>query len=593
MLQRNNPTFFEVLLAHWLDQLCLFVVTLFFSEIDILGHENLTKYGPAIYVGNHQNQFMDAVLLSAVVKSEQNRGVRFIIAEKSYHRPLIGGLSRLMNCIPVARPQDSAKKGIGTVSVKKGENVVRGDATTFTVDFEVGDSIKVEELLYKVVSIESDKEMTITGINSVIEETVIDYPNYKIYKKTDQHKMYGSVYDNFVNGGLLGIFPEGGSHDRTELLPLKAGVCIMALGAMTHHPELKVNVVPCGINYSAANQFRSKVVIQFGPPIVVDRSEVELYKTDKHKAIGGLLERVTSGLQDVVVQTPDHEALVTVHYMRKLYVPVGRSITPSEHHELNQRFSKAYKDTLNQEIFHKIKLSILEYRADLRRSALSDNQIVKMQTAVQMGRKRQAFYEMLGHVTLIVGYIITYLPGFLLALPVGIIVELVAAMKRKEALESSDVKVKALDVVASWKVMTSIVVIPALTAFYCFLFFLYLVFATEFNATIIVCLLLVCMIFVPFYCHQSILAGDDVMKAIYAVRPLFLRASGAFQSRGEKWIHKRAKLQKLIRTATMEYFDHMYPGEARIIKTHEFKQEEERMDETRNLRRKNTTNDGE
>ena len=31
-------------------------------------------------------------------------------------------------------------------------------------------------------------------------------------------------------GKVVGIFPEGGSHDRPDLLPIKAGISIMALG---------------------------------------------------------------------------------------------------------------------------------------------------------------------------------------------------------------------------------------------------------------------------------------------------------------------------------------------------------------------------
>ena len=44
--------------------------------------------------------------------------------------------------------------------------------------------------------------------------------------------MYEYVWQSLSQNECIGIFPEGGSHDRTDLLPLKAGVCIMALGAM-------------------------------------------------------------------------------------------------------------------------------------------------------------------------------------------------------------------------------------------------------------------------------------------------------------------------------------------------------------------------
>ncbi len=42
---------------------------------------------------------------------------------------------------------------------------------------------------------------------------------------------------------------KGGSHDRTDILPLKAGIGIMALGAIEKNPNCKVKIVPVGLNY--------------------------------------------------------------------------------------------------------------------------------------------------------------------------------------------------------------------------------------------------------------------------------------------------------------------------------------------------------
>ena len=60
--------------------------------------------------------------------------------------------------------------------------------------------------------------------------------------------MYSSVYKKLSEGGCIGIFPEGGSHDRTDFLPLKHGVAIMALGAMAANPNLQVQIVPVGVS---------------------------------------------------------------------------------------------------------------------------------------------------------------------------------------------------------------------------------------------------------------------------------------------------------------------------------------------------------
>jgi len=42
--------------------------------------------------------------------------------------------------------------------------------------------------------------------------------------------VFNAVNELLANNGTLGIFPEGGSHDQGHLIPLKAGVTIMALG---------------------------------------------------------------------------------------------------------------------------------------------------------------------------------------------------------------------------------------------------------------------------------------------------------------------------------------------------------------------------
>lgn len=41
------------------------------------------------------------------------------------------------------------------------------------------------------------------------------------------------------SGRCLAIFPEGGSHDQTHLLPLKAGVALMGLGK----PQLRAHTL--------------------------------------------------------------------------------------------------------------------------------------------------------------------------------------------------------------------------------------------------------------------------------------------------------------------------------------------------------------
>ena len=45
--------------------------------------------------------------------------------------------------------------------------------------------------------------------------------NFLVAPKLDQTEVYDAVHAVLHHGGSIGIFPEGGSHDRTDLLPLK------------------------------------------------------------------------------------------------------------------------------------------------------------------------------------------------------------------------------------------------------------------------------------------------------------------------------------------------------------------------------------
>lgn len=73
--------------------------------------------------------------------------------------------------------------------------------------------------------------------------------SYKVVPHLDQNAVYSAVHQRLFDGGAVGIFPEGGSHDQPELLPLKAGVCLMALGAMAEKPGLDVKLIPVGLHY--------------------------------------------------------------------------------------------------------------------------------------------------------------------------------------------------------------------------------------------------------------------------------------------------------------------------------------------------------
>lgn len=110
----------------------------------------------------------------------------------------------------------------------------------------------------------------------------------------------------------------GGSHDRTDLLPLKAGVSVMALGAMANDPNVKVKIVPVGLSYFHAHRFRSRAVVEFGEAMDVPQDLIEKFKeggAQKKEAVGKLLDFIYDGLKTVTVRAPDYDTLMVGCYV--------------------------------------------------------------------------------------------------------------------------------------------------------------------------------------------------------------------------------------------------------------------------------------
>jgi glycerol-3-phosphate O-acyltransferase/dihydroxyacetone phosphate acyltransferase len=193
-------------------------------------------------------------------------------------RPFIGHAARMLEAIAVTRSQDLAKVGSGTLKWHEGLTVT-GTGTRFLSEVEAGASLKVagQQTTPAVVRVVSDTELEI----KFPFEAPVDGKTFKIWPKLDHAQVYSAVWSRLADGGAIGIFPEGGSHDNPHLLPLKAGVTVMALGAMDLHSSLVVKIIPVGLNYIHGHRFRSHVMVEYGKPIEVPWSLVLHYRQDR------------------------------------------------------------------------------------------------------------------------------------------------------------------------------------------------------------------------------------------------------------------------------------------------------------------------
>ncbi|KAG6832389.1 hypothetical protein H0H92_002657 [Tricholoma furcatifolium] len=532
-LVKKTPVSYDAVMLFWRT-----VTQIFFREVRPRGAFNIPRDGPVIFVGApHNNQFLDPLLLALEVYRETRRHVQFLTAAASMERKAVGFFARLMDSIPVARAADSVSPATGRIYLSPEDPcLVLGHETLFLSELKPRMQIMLSKALGSLVAevseVISDTELRIKKEfggesgkgTSRIRERVSELRQDDItgldFKKmpyVDQQEMYRYVYDSLTAGGSIGIFPEGGSHDRTDLLPLKAGVSIMALGAMANDPNVHVKIVPVGLSYFHAHRFRSRAVVEFGSALDVPPELVEMFKeggTRKREAVAQFLNLIYDALKTVTIRAPDYDTLMLIQAVRRLYKTPGQHLTLGQVVELNKRLLEGYVHFQDEPRVQKLRAKVLKYNRLVRDLGLRDHQVPRAQRA---GWKTLSLLTY--RIGLLAVWTILALPGTILNGPMFILASLISRKKAKQALAASVVKIAGRDVLATWKVLICLGVAPLLYTFYAFLA---TVVAIRAKAPLQWKLATPFLVFValPFMNYAALKFGEAGMDVLKSLRPL-------------------------------------------------------------------------
>ncbi|CCK69404.1 bifunctional glycerol-3-phosphate/glycerone-phosphate O-acyltransferase SCT1 KNAG_0C02930 [Huiozyma naganishii CBS 8797] len=505
---------------------CSRIFPLLFREIRPRSAFKIPKEGPVIFVAApHANQFVDPVILMDQVKQTVNRRISFLIAESSLKMLSVGFLARCVMAIGVVRPQDNLKYVDGKIKLdSENPKHIIGVGTKFTRDCEPGGLIAGPKSAMGNVAIQSVESDTSLYIRKEFKGThkpeiknlLAKGTPYKYAAKVDQSLVYEKVFEHLAHNGCIGIFPEGGSHDRTDLLPLKAGVAIMALGCMDAHRGTNVKIVPCGMNYFHPHKFRSRAVVEFGEPIEIPKELVDRYHNPEtnREAVKELLDTITEGLKAVTVTCGDYETLIVVQAMRRLYATQFNGQLPLPMVvEMNRRLVKGYETYKDDPKMIQLTEDILKYNAHLRHFSIPDHLVETAKVNLVKNTWLLAYRS----VRIIISFTLA-LPGLLLFSPVFLLAKRISREKARTALAKSTVKIKANDVIATWKILIAMGFAPLLYIFWSALITYYFrdrsqhrwfIFLASYIASVVVT-------------YSALVVGDIGMDIVKSLRPLYV-----------------------------------------------------------------------
>lgn len=145
---------------------------------------------------------------------------------------------------------------------------------------------------------------------------------------------FQACYDLLESGKTLVIFPEGSSFQERHLRELKSGTARIALEVEKRNAgKLGVKILPMGLNYTQAEKFRSRVLVNIGEPISA-KDFLEDYKENSGKGARKMTEQFRMRLEGLLVNsnTKEEQDLIdrVAVILQSRYTKTGQENVESE-----------------------------------------------------------------------------------------------------------------------------------------------------------------------------------------------------------------------------------------------------------------------
>jgi glycerol-3-phosphate O-acyltransferase/dihydroxyacetone phosphate acyltransferase len=252
--------------------------------------------------------------------------------------------------------------------------------------------------------------------------------------EVDNNEAFAECRAALARGGVITIFPEGKTHARLRVEPIKTGVARIAIDAQRELGARSLHIVPVGLNYLVREAFRSDVHVAFGPPILVDATLAELIDAQPELAeqprelVKELTERLENELRKLAIHIEEREDERLIAQVTTLIVGIRHDAglddegqSPADRTALVRRIIDAYRWLENRDPIRcaRLRIRLMHYLDERRALGLGG-----VETALQRRREKRFGREdrsLFGPVGLVLGAPLALLGIALTILPYGIL----------------------------------------------------------------------------------------------------------------------------------------------------------------------------
>jgi 1-acyl-sn-glycerol-3-phosphate acyltransferase len=270
-------------------------------------------------------------------------------------------------------------------------------------------------------------------------------------------------------GRCIALFPEGLSHNETQLLPIKSGAARIALGAISvgsNEAEegasgMTLKIAPVGLYYTSKTSFRSEALLRFGEPLEVAPVELDESGEPPREAVRELSARIERALREVTINVETDEELEVAVKAGQLFASLEEGLDIEQslaaRFAFLSRFTRAAPQAAHAtpEQSAALRGRILAYEEELRGLGLAPENL-----SLSRHSKWYVLRHFLLRGALLLLLLPLSLPGALLHLPAYLLSTLLARLFTKHGVDEATSTVKILAAVAlmplTWLVLAAL-----------------------------------------------------------------------------------------------------------------------------------------